>query len=199
MAKSVQPRGERVVRRALDAAVDELSKVGYASLRIDDVARRAGVNKTTVYRRWPTKEALVRAALLSLAERHGGLVVPDTGDVRGDLLALLEQKLRFARSPEGSAMIRVLEEGSGDAELMAIVRSLRAARDVVLRTVLERARARGALRTDVDVALMMDVIQTSCDRARRQGGRVPSHFVKGLVDLLLQGAARNKRNSQLRT
>lgn len=192
-------RGAPVVRRALDAALDELARVGYASLRVEDVAERARLNKTTVYRRWPTKEALVRASLLALAERTGGLVVPDTGSLHGDLTQLIQQKMRFAQSPEGSAIIRVLEEGGGDAELVAIVRSLRGARDVVLRSILERARARGALRADADIGLFMDVMQLACDQARRQRHKATPRFVKGLVDLLLRGAAAKESNSKLRS
>ena len=48
-------RSERVVRDVLRAAIEELSTNGYSALRVEDVAARAGVNKTTVYRRWPTK------------------------------------------------------------------------------------------------------------------------------------------------
>src|SRR4051794_31864923 len=77
-------RGEPVVRGVLGAALEELGRRGYGALKIDDVAMRAGVNKTTVYRRWPTKEDLVRAALLSItADRF---VIPDTGSLRSDLL-----------------------------------------------------------------------------------------------------------------
>ena len=61
-AKQRVVRGAPIVRRTLAAAVDELGRVGYVDLRVEDVARRAKVNKTTVYRRWPTKEDLVRAA-----------------------------------------------------------------------------------------------------------------------------------------
>src|SRR5262245_16386487 len=57
-------RGEAVVRGILAAALEELARTGYGALRIEGVAARAGVNKTTVYRRWATKENLVRAALL---------------------------------------------------------------------------------------------------------------------------------------
>ena len=54
-APRVGGRSERVVRDVLDASAKELARVGYAALRMDDVAAAAGVNKTTVYRRWPTK------------------------------------------------------------------------------------------------------------------------------------------------
>lgn len=192
-------RGETVVRRTLDAARDELARVGYASLRIDDVATRAKVNKTTIYRRWPTKESLVRAALLALAERTGGLALPDTGSLRGDLTELVERQLRFARSPQGSAIIRVLGEDPS-AELVAITQSLRSERDAITRTILERARARGSLRANVDTVMFVDLMQVACDRARLGANRVAPKFVKTLLDVLLYGAMepRAYRNSELR-
>jgi AcrR family transcriptional regulator len=193
----VAKRGAPVVRRTLEATLDELARVGYAALRVEDVAQRAKVNKTTIYRRWPTKQALVRATVVACTERSGGLVVPDTGTLHGDLTELVQHKMRFARSAEGSAIIRVLDEGSCDADVIAIVRSPRSTRDVILRTILERARARGALRKQVDVSLFMDVMQLACDQARRRSNKADPHFVKGLIDLLLQGAAMS--NSKLRS
>jgi len=191
-------RGAPIVRRTLDATIHELSRSGYAAFRIDDVARRANVNKTTIYRRWPTKEDLVRAALLSLAERSGGFNIPDTGSLHGDLTELVRQKVRFARSPEGSAIVRIIE--AGDPGLLGIVQSLRATRDVILRTILERAKARGTLRADVDVILFMDVMQLACDHARSKSGRVDPRFVNGLIDLLLHGAGKTRAsNSKLRS
>ena len=56
-------RSARIVDGVLEATAEELSRVGYAALRVDEVAERSGVNKTTIYRRWPTKSDLVRATL----------------------------------------------------------------------------------------------------------------------------------------
>ena len=66
-------RGAPVVHAVLEATLDELGLVGYGALSVEQVATRAGVNKTTVYRRWPTKAALVERAdgCLYHAKRHG--------------------------------------------------------------------------------------------------------------------------------
>src|SRR5262245_2839968 len=84
--KSPLVRGEPVVRGILGAALTELARTGYGALRIEDVAARAGVNKTTVYRRWSTKEDLVRAALLSITNDR--FTPPNTGSLRTDLLQI---------------------------------------------------------------------------------------------------------------
>src|SRR6185295_9319184 len=86
-AARVGGRSERVVRDVLDASAKELARVGYAALRMDDVAAAAGVNKTTVYRRWPTKSDLVRATFESLAQ--GPIATPAMGSIREDLQSLL--------------------------------------------------------------------------------------------------------------
>ena len=77
---------------------------GYESLNVEDVAQRAGVHKTTVYRRWPTKAELVADAV---RERSADRVeVPDTGSLAGDLQALARAVVASIGSAEGSAMIR---------------------------------------------------------------------------------------------
>jgi len=78
-------RGAVVRRAVLAATLAELGEGGYASLGIERVAARAGVHKTTVYRRWPDRESLVTDALLELAADD--FAIPDTGDVDRDLLS----------------------------------------------------------------------------------------------------------------
>src|ERR1700748_1529336 len=110
-AKRALIRGEPVVQRVLAATMEELALVGYRALRVEDVAARAGVNKTTVYRRWPEKVELVRAALGCVADRK--MVAPETGSLRGDLLALGRNMNQLFSSPQGQSVFRMLvAEGS---------------------------------------------------------------------------------------
>lgn len=64
-------RAANVVHRVVSATADELSRVGYAALRVEDVAARSGVHKTTIYRRWPTKTELVAATIMMMIDRGG--------------------------------------------------------------------------------------------------------------------------------
>ena len=90
----------------LGATADLLAEVGYEELTFEAVARRAGVHKTTVYRRWPTKPDLVADAA---RERSVQLVeVPDTGSLRGDLTALARAVAANIGSDVGSAMTKTL-------------------------------------------------------------------------------------------
>ena len=79
-------RSARVRAAALEATLAELAESGYPELTLARVASRAGVNKTTLYRRWGTREALVLDAMLELAGE--GVKIPDTGSLHGDLLAI---------------------------------------------------------------------------------------------------------------
>src|SRR6478736_4384126 len=102
----VKGRAARVVTDVLVATAEELSRVGYSALRVEDVATRSGVNKTTIYRRWPTKPDLVGAALRAVWESPE---VPDTGTLRGDFLASLAKTAAFAMTPIGRGLTRVIQ------------------------------------------------------------------------------------------
>jgi AcrR family transcriptional regulator len=78
-------RSERVREAVLEAAFGELIDVGYAALSVESIAVRAGVNKTTIYRRWPTLEDLLVDALTAWS--RDAIPVPDTGSIESDLLA----------------------------------------------------------------------------------------------------------------
>jgi AcrR family transcriptional regulator len=92
-------RSARVREAILDATLDELIHRGYAALSVEAVASRAGVHKTTIYRRWPTLDDLLVDALTTWSLE--ALPVPDTGSIEADLLAL------------GRELADVLNEGVG--------------------------------------------------------------------------------------
>jgi AcrR family transcriptional regulator len=181
-------RGEPVVRRVLEATVEELGRVGYGALRIEEVAARASINKSSVYRRWPTKEALVRAALLSIAECYDNPDPPSTGSIRDDLLAAAQRGIRFSNSPEGRMLIKVLAAERPDSELSIIARSIRETHGFGARMLLERAVERGELRPEVDLALFVEVLKATFNGALLSGQGIHERYVARVVDLLLTGA-----------
>ena len=186
-------RGDRVVAQTLAAALEELSRVGYAALRVEDVAARARVNKTTVYRRWPTKEDLVKAALLSVLKSQAVMTIPDTGSIRGDLLEHAREVMAITSSPAGRTVVRMLSADRPDAEVLEIARSIRSSNKAVPLAVLKRAQARGELRADVDPQLFLDVLGAAFDRLalERRFAEVSEGAVATftrIVDLLLEGA-----------
>jgi AcrR family transcriptional regulator len=104
-------RGPKVRRAVLAATLLELADRGYAALSIEDVARRAGVNKTTVYRRWGDRQSLVIEAL---TDEMAIVAIPDTGTLEGDLRAWALSLIRALTSPVGQAMINTMLIGGAD-------------------------------------------------------------------------------------
>jgi AcrR family transcriptional regulator len=175
-----------VVRDVLDATIEELGRVGFAALRVEDVADRAGVNKTTVYRRWPTKAALVQASF----EQFGETVeLRDTGSLRGDLLDFIRQKLELGRTPQGKALMRGLQAEAFTPELLGISRRLRKQEHDLYARIFERGRARNELRPGVDDDLLMSALEGAfMQRYLFTSRLVTDAEAAKMVDLVLLGA-----------
>lgn len=144
-------RAASVVARVHHAARELLTEVGYEGLQLPDVAARAGVNKTTVYRRWPTKRDLVTDLLLSLSDHD--LPRADTGDLLGDLVALLKDVAELLRTPLMQAMVRASLEGSVDQEARQSFWAERMHRSSVI---IERAIRRGELPAGADARSILE-------------------------------------------
>ncbi|MDF0528661.1 TetR/AcrR family transcriptional regulator [Tsukamurella sp. 8F] len=95
-------RTARTRRAVIEAAIVLLSERGLSDVTIGDVAARSGVHETTIYRRWRNKDALISDVLLTLSEET--LPAPDTGSLRGDLVAVVEGVAAFLRTPPGYAL-----------------------------------------------------------------------------------------------
>ena len=135
-------RGATLEQAILRAAADVLTESGYAGLTMDRVAKRAGTNKNAIYRRWPSRAALGLAAYRRLTV--DGLELPDTGELRGDVLALLRGANRHWSSPTGAILRGLLADAGDDPELLARLReqAIDGGSGIWL-TVLGRAVARG--------------------------------------------------------
>ncbi len=185
--KPVLVRGEPVVRGVLEATLEELAVAGYGALRIEDVAARAGVNKTTIYRRWPTKQELVGAALRSVTVER--VVQPETGSLRGDLLEIGRHMAMIMSSAEGQALRRILIAEERNPEFTDISRQLRDSMDALPLPVIEAARTRGELAPGFDAVLPFRVLAGSLQhRLFMEGRDIDDGFLHQLVDLLLLGA-----------
>lgn len=147
-------RSARVVEEVLRHTAEELSRVGYAALRVEDVAERSGVNKTTIYRRWPTKADLVRAAL----RQAKASPAVDTGALESDVLTWLGHIRRFATSSLGSGLIRVIQTERGNPELEPIARVLRDEQRKLRLAMIERAIRRGELPRGTRAELVADLV-----------------------------------------
>jgi AcrR family transcriptional regulator len=127
-----------------EAAVAELGERAYDEVSVESIAARAGVHKTTIYRRWNTRERVIAEAL-----QHAALAridAPDTGAVETDLGRLAESVRTILASREGAAAARALATGAASsAEIRTVVREFWAARMTHVRPIVERAVVRGEL------------------------------------------------------
>jgi AcrR family transcriptional regulator len=173
-----------VVREVLDATLEELAETGYRALRTEAVAARAGVAKTTVYRRWPTREALVGAALAASVEEWPTLD-PDA-PVRDTMRTYLKHLAERFHSPRGRGLSRMLFTEGMDAELAALVRPLREARRRHVARALRAAIARGEVAPELDVETAMDaLVGTVHHRVLLRHERADDAFIERLLALVL--------------
>jgi AcrR family transcriptional regulator len=151
-------RSARVRSAVLDAAIVLLEERGFEGTELPEIARRAGVNPTTVYRRWGTKAGLVGEALL---ERARPLTpTPDTGSVRSDLERLLVEGGELIRSPQVLALLEVLlrEGPAPSGEVVEARDRFWAAHLDEFRQIVDRGVARGELPPGVDPAALVELV-----------------------------------------
>lgn len=151
----LQRRGEPLVARILEATLDEVARVGPDKLSIEDVAARAGVNKTTIYRRWPDREALALNAFETVSW-SGGL--PDTGSLVDDLRAYLRGFRDVCRIPAMVAVLRMQLDGEDHGELGRLVRERTQASQCDALLMFTRAVLRDELPRETDLALLRDTL-----------------------------------------
>ena len=185
-----RPRSEASHQAIIQATLALLLEVGYGALTMEAVRDRAGVGKATIYRRWSSKEELVRDTIVFL---HEDFAAPDTGSLRGDY-ETLAGAVRASASRGGAAMLmpRLLGESVHDPELFAIFRAnLVEPRRAALRSVLERAVARGEIRPGIDPELMVDLFAgPAVYRLLITGGDMTQMFsVEAQMDVLMNGLA----------
>ncbi|RSN71133.1 TetR/AcrR family transcriptional regulator [Actinomadura sp. WAC 06369] len=181
--------GPRRAQDVFTAALDLLAARGFDGLTIEGVAERCGVNKTTIYRWWPSKAALVAAALTEGAELD--LSVPDTGSLRGDLEALVRSLVGLLTEPPAAGIaLAALGAAARNPELAAHARTFFADRLARERPVFDRAAARGELAPDADPMLLMDLLAGAVwVRVAFRGLPVGDGFAERAVAAVLDGAA----------
>ncbi|WP_328631818.1 TetR/AcrR family transcriptional regulator [Streptomyces sp. NBC_00356] len=178
-----RPRQEHVTKAVLEAVVELVAEQGMGALTMDAVATRAGVSKPAMYRRWPTKQDLIIAAAES---RVGALTVPDMGDFRAELRAVLMERVRAYRQPGVgrllAGMISVAAEvGSGREAVQAYVTRVTSE----TRHVLERGIARGDVRPDVPIVDVTTLVASSLVFRLIGEQRTPEkELVDSVVDLI---------------
>ncbi len=201
-ARRGRPRDDTAGLRILDAARDLLRTEGYPGLSVDEVAERAGLAKTTVYRRWPTKDHL---AIAVAARMLGEVPIPDTGALQADLtgfVTALAGQLNAVRAagtpasagdgPAGGPAGLVAELVAAAArhdDIGQAVRAGYARRHALARERLRRAREREGLRPGIDSDLLIEqLVGPLYYRVLITGAPVNGDYAACLVAAVLERA-----------
>jgi AcrR family transcriptional regulator len=185
-AQGPRRRASEDVEDAIIAATLELlDEVGFASLTVEAVAARAGAAKTAVYRRWPSKVPLVVDALVRSRPEWP---IPDTGNLRSDLIALWKNLNPGSQRSVERILPLAASYLSADDDLAVLLREryfeprLRQVRELV-----KRAAARGEIRSDVDAQLAFDFLFGPLAYRRLRGLSPDEQTVGQFVDMALAG------------
>jgi AcrR family transcriptional regulator len=151
-----RPRSEEARQAALDATVDLLLAHGADGVTFEEVAARSGVAKTTLYRHFGTKQAMVVTAAASCLVE---LPTPDTGDLETDLRTIFDRWKTTAESDRTHDLIPVLLAASDrDPDLHALVLAMLDERRRPIRTVLQLAQLRGEIDPDLDLDIALALL-----------------------------------------
>jgi AcrR family transcriptional regulator len=156
---TVRPGGRtaRTREAVFDATLSELVASGYTQASIEAIAERAGVHKTTIYRRWRTKDQLIAEALADAAATRSA--VADTGDIDADIRSLARTVVATLTSREGVATVRaIVAESPGSPELREVMRQFWSSRLALVGPMIEGAIERHQLPSGTSPAELMKYV-----------------------------------------
>ncbi len=186
-----RPRSAQADRAIMDAAAEVLAERGLAGMSIEEVAARAGVGKTTIYRRWTSRGTLALDAFL--AEFQGQQPLPDTGSLHDDLLAALRAWIRSVTGTSaGPILASLIAEAQRDPGLAAswrgrVVERLRDQHKIML----DRAVARGEIAAGTDYDVVLDLMFGAAYHRLLQGHQpLTDKFARQVVDYVVAGLKR---------
>lgn len=186
-----RPRSATADQAIIDAIVDLLVEGGYREVTIEGVAQRAGVAKTTIYRRWPSKAGMVVEAIAACKKE---CLVEDQACSRGTVACSLERMLSTLSSSRVARILSSLTvEMAHNEELAVAVREglLKPNRQVVI-SLLQSGITSGEIRPDVNVELVADLLVGPIFfRLLVSGDEIGPEVASAVVDLVVRGIARS--------
>ncbi|MEL6246575.1 MAG: TetR/AcrR family transcriptional regulator [Cyanobacteria bacterium J06648_16] len=152
-----RPRSAASHQAMLSATLALLSEVGFEAMSIDAIAARAKIGKTTIYRRYRSKDELVADAIESMREE---VLIPDTGSLWDDIDAIIENAAQITFTPLGrQAVAMILSSASSNEAFAQIYREKYLdPRRNAFSTVIERAKSRGEVPSELDAGLIFDTM-----------------------------------------
>lgn len=182
-----RPRCTVTHQNILKAARELVDETGFENLTIEGIAARAGVGKTTIYRRWPNKSSIVLDAFFEDISPIG--CFPDTGDVREDIRKQLRKLVKELNGPTGCKIATLMANGRFDKEMAETFRERWIEpRSEEARQVIRRGIDRGEIRNDVDAEVLLDALYGPI-YFRLLAGHAPltPGFADSLTELVMNG------------
>jgi AcrR family transcriptional regulator len=178
-------RGETLEHAIYAAVLEQLADTGFSGLTMEGVATRAHTGKAALYRRWDSVEELTLAALDHLLPLFAG--PPDTGNVRGDMHAVLHNMITMINSPSGCAIMALMSELGKEHDFVeAVHRHVLAPRETATLKILQRAAARGEIPPSSATQLIADVGPGMVlNRLLTRGAPIPPSFADEVVDQIV--------------
>ncbi|MGH9030685.1 MAG: TetR/AcrR family transcriptional regulator [Acidimicrobiia bacterium] len=188
---------ERLSEAVIDATLGLLAEHGYDGLSIEAIARRAGVSRPTIYKRWRSLSNLVldaarRSRDLGPVFPEGIVAIPDTGTLRGDLLAIARDGVELLGAAERQDFLNGLFAGiAADPALGPTYREGFLDPDYYrLQVIFKRARARGELRDDLDPGIGLEMLVAfGFYRMRIIRDPLTDEVLETVVDVIVRGLA----------
>ena len=181
-----RPRDARVDGAVMEAARSLLAEKGFAGTTVEAIASRAGVGKATIYRRWPTREALLLA--VTTADLPD-IPTPDTGDLRQDLRLIfttLAEQIRMAGP--ASYLGDLIGESTRNPAMRKDFQAMIQQRRSLCADVVAQARKRGEVRKSIDPDLVLDLISGSIFyRKLFSDEEADATYVEQAIDAVLDG------------
>jgi AcrR family transcriptional regulator len=157
--KALDARVRRSRATVLGVTAELMIERGFAGASIDEITRRSGVAKTTIYRHWPTRTDLLRDACSTLSTPQD---IPDTGGFESDVTALMTSLAQLLRSAKWTSVLpSIIDAAERDPDIADMYSKLQRGYSMPFETVIQRAVRKGELPKDTDVAMLIAVLTGS--------------------------------------
>ena len=179
-------RSARVRAAVLEAAVLELGEFGWRSLSVDRIAARSGVHKTTIYRRWGSADRVVLDALVERGSE--GIPIPDTGDLRSDLVRLGRSIAAGITDPIGRALAAAVISEPDSPTMQRLADAFWSQRFEEAEVIAERAIGRGEIAASVDAGRIVETVAAQVwFRVMMRRGDVTEAWLEATVEAVVAG------------
>jgi AcrR family transcriptional regulator len=185
-----RPRSERRHKAILQTAMDLVLELGFRAVSIEAIAAKAGVAKTTIYRRWPNKAAVVMDAFM---ERLFRPEFPSTKKITESIRLQMRSMARGFRSKDGAVLKALLAEAQFDSELATAFRErwMLPRRKIAL-AVLQKAVSQGELRSDIDLEATIDLLYAPMYYRLQMGTPLSDAYIDEIFDQVMEGFLQRK-------